>query len=184
LTEWQLTNSISVPSLINTSSSANPTDGDSGISGIAGQSSQNSSNNSNSGSVAGGSGFQQSSGIGPGAGLVNPGKGNEALGGWTVSWCKEKWWGSVLAVSSGHSGIIKVSSSLYQYANEVKTDTLSMFILRSSRFHPPHHRLSSSSHLPRTTPLTLNSPPRNITRSAHRLSLRYPGPPPVGGVIT
>ncbi|KAG7544247.1 hypothetical protein FFLO_03360 [Filobasidium floriforme] len=110
LTEWQLTNSISVPSLINTSSSANPTDGDSGISGIAGQSSQNSSTNSNSGSVAGGSGFQQSSGTGPGAGLINPGKGNEALGGWTVSWCKEKWWGSVLAVSSGHSGIIKIVS--------------------------------------------------------------------------
>jgi hypothetical protein len=42
-------------------------------------------------------------------GLINPGKGNEALGGWTVSWCKEKWWGSILAVSSGHSGIIKVS---------------------------------------------------------------------------
>ena len=42
--------------------------------------------------------------------MANPGKGNEALGGWTVSWCKEKWWGSVLAVSSGHSGIIKVST--------------------------------------------------------------------------
>ena len=42
--------------------------------------------------------------------LVNPGKGNEALGGWTLSWCKEKWWGSVLAVCSGHNGIIKIIS--------------------------------------------------------------------------
>ena len=129
-TDWQLTHSISVPSLITTTSS-NGDDNPSGSGGAPGgpqnptsQAQQNSQSPATSGSVSGGSGFQQSingsMGGGPGAsgsgsaggsgmGLINPGKGNEALGGWTVSWCKEKWWGSILAVSSGHSGIIKVS---------------------------------------------------------------------------
>lgn len=40
---------------------------------------------------------------------LTPGKGNEAMGGWSLSWCKEKWWGQVLAVTSGHSGIVKVN---------------------------------------------------------------------------
>lgn len=104
LTDWQVTNSISVPSLVSTSSN-NPADGDSSAIYLPGQQPSGASS-STSGSV-GGSGFQQSL---SGAGVPNPGKGNEALGGWTVSWCKEKWWGSVLAVSSGHSGIIKVST--------------------------------------------------------------------------
>lgn len=34
----------------------------------------------------------------------------ESDGGWSLSWCKEAWWGERLAVSSGPSGIIRVSS--------------------------------------------------------------------------
>jgi nucleoporin SEH1 len=32
----------------------------------------------------------------------------EADGGWSVSWCKERYWGEVLAICSGVSGVVKV----------------------------------------------------------------------------
>ncbi|KAF5369231.1 hypothetical protein D9757_010044 [Collybiopsis confluens] len=32
----------------------------------------------------------------------------EADGGWCISWCKERWWGALLACSSGASGIVKI----------------------------------------------------------------------------
>jgi hypothetical protein len=32
-----------------------------------------------------------------------------ATGGWGLSWCKERWWGSVLAVFAGNSPVVKVS---------------------------------------------------------------------------
>jgi nucleoporin SEH1 len=32
-----------------------------------------------------------------------------ATGGWGLSWCKERWWGSVLAVFAGTSPVVKVS---------------------------------------------------------------------------
>jgi nucleoporin SEH1 len=32
-----------------------------------------------------------------------------ATGGWGLSWCKERWWGSVLAVFAGTSAVVKVS---------------------------------------------------------------------------
>jgi nucleoporin SEH1 len=38
--------------------------------------------------------------------------GREADGGWSVSWCKERYWGEVLATCSGISGVVKVSLSL------------------------------------------------------------------------
>lgn len=42
-----------------------------------------------------------------------PGLGNrEADGGWCVSWCKEKYWGEVLAAGCGVLGTVKVSSYL------------------------------------------------------------------------
>ena len=36
----------------------------------------------------------------------------EADGGWSVSWCKEGYWGEVLATCSGVSGVVKVNLSL------------------------------------------------------------------------
>lgn len=40
-----------------------------------------------------------------------PGLGNrEADGGWCVSWCKEKYWGEIIAAGCGISGTIKVSN--------------------------------------------------------------------------
>ena len=44
-----------------------------------------------------------------GSSQVRPGTGNkEADGGWCISWCKDRFWGEVLAVGCGTSGIIKV----------------------------------------------------------------------------
>ncbi|KAH9974748.1 WD40-repeat-containing domain protein [Lactifluus volemus] len=34
--------------------------------------------------------------------------GREADGGWSVSWCKERYWGEVLATCSGISGVVKI----------------------------------------------------------------------------
>lgn len=36
----------------------------------------------------------------------------ESDGGWSLSWCKEAWWGERLAVSSGTNGIIRVRLSI------------------------------------------------------------------------
>lgn len=38
------------------------------------------------------------------AGLAN----READGGWCISWCKDKYWGEVIAAGCGTNGIIKV----------------------------------------------------------------------------
>lgn len=38
-----------------------------------------------------------------------PGLGTrEADGGWCISWCKDRYWGEVIAVSAGVSGVVKV----------------------------------------------------------------------------
>lgn len=39
--------------------------------------------------------------------------GNEAIGGWALSFCKERWWGAVVAVCTGQSAGVKVSSPLH-----------------------------------------------------------------------
>ncbi|KAF8621336.1 hypothetical protein AX15_007871 [Amanita polypyramis BW_CC] len=44
-----------------------------------------------------------------GSNQPRPGGGNkEADGGWCLSWCKERYWGEVLAVGCGTSGIVKI----------------------------------------------------------------------------
>ncbi|GHJ86171.1 hypothetical protein NliqN6_2573 [Naganishia liquefaciens] len=92
LDDWQLTNTVSLPSLQSSHNAKSATSDDTphatggvgaGLS-LTGSASQSSVN------------------------APNPGKGNEALGGWCLSWCKERWWGQVLAATSGHSGIIKL----------------------------------------------------------------------------
>jgi nucleoporin SEH1 len=37
----------------------------------------------------------------------------EADGGWCISWCKDRYWGEVIAVGCGTNGIIKVLSTTY-----------------------------------------------------------------------
>ncbi|KAJ7650560.1 WD40-repeat-containing domain protein [Roridomyces roridus] len=49
-------------------------------------------------------GLQQST-----AGVGRPGLGNrEADGGWCISWCKDRYWGELIAAGSGTSGVIKI----------------------------------------------------------------------------
>lgn len=51
-----------------------------------------------------------SSDANPEATQVSPTTTDElATGGWGLSWCKERWWGSVLAVFAGTSPVVKVS---------------------------------------------------------------------------
>jgi len=38
----------------------------------------------------------------------------EADGGWCLSWCKDKYWGEVIAVGCGTSGVIKVMNTFCQ----------------------------------------------------------------------
>jgi nucleoporin SEH1 len=43
-----------------------------------------------------------------------PGLGNrEADGGWCISWCKDKYWGEIIAAGCGISGTVKVILVLY-----------------------------------------------------------------------
>ena len=35
---------------------------------------------------------------------------DQASGGWGLSWCREKWWGSIIAVFTGTNSTVKVSS--------------------------------------------------------------------------
>ena len=60
-----------------------------------------------------------------GSSQARPGTGNkEADGGWCISWCKDRYWGEVLAVGCGTNGIIKVriSQSIQQTALIVLQD--------------------------------------------------------------
>lgn len=53
---------------------------------------------------------QQGLGLGTSAGSGRrQGMGNrEADGGWCISWCKDRYWGEVIAVSCGIGGLVKV----------------------------------------------------------------------------
>lgn len=44
---------------------------------------------------------------GSSVGGARPGK-READGGWSLSWCKDRTWGQVLAVAAGTTGVVKV----------------------------------------------------------------------------
>lgn len=89
LDDWQLSSTVSLPSL----QLAAKAD-DAPLLGLAG--------------TAAGPSVVGAASTGSASSAPNPGKGNEALGGWCLSWCKERWWGQVVAATSGHSGIIKV----------------------------------------------------------------------------
>jgi nucleoporin SEH1 len=114
LSDWQLTTTVSLPSLqyspvAKSNTNAGSTAGNDDVS----QSHQASTSGGASGltltNALGQSSSSTSGTSSNSANAPNPGKGNEALGGWCLSWCKERWWGQVMAATSGHSGIIKVS---------------------------------------------------------------------------
>lgn len=39
---------------------------------------------------------------------IGPGPHREADGGWCLSWCKERYWGEILAASAGTTGTVHV----------------------------------------------------------------------------
>lgn len=59
-----------------------------------------------------------------GAGSGRPGLGNrEADGGWCISWCKERYWGEVIAVGCGTGGTIKVYVAFYLLEPSSRSNT-------------------------------------------------------------
>jgi hypothetical protein len=71
------------------------------------------------------------------------GMGNrEADGGWCVSWCKDKYWGEIIAVGCGISGTIKVylsQSPIYFTKSPVRFETIDHTTLSSQKFHHASH---------------------------------------------
>lgn len=54
-------------------------------------------------------GLQQQQQLQQGGAQLRSGLGNrEADGGWCISWCKDRYWGEVIAVGCGTNGLIKV----------------------------------------------------------------------------
>lgn len=58
--------------------------------------------------------MKSSSGKGLGESASTAAGGEAVGGGRCLSWCKEKWWGMVLAVGEGTEGEIKVTHSLWE----------------------------------------------------------------------
>ena len=84
-----------------------------------------------------------------------------ATGGWGLSWCKERWWGSVLAVFAGTSPVVKVSCIPQEYLGQADGQILTLNPSPTSLIHltPP----SSS-------PLTSVSWAPSCGRSYHLLA--------------
>jgi hypothetical protein len=121
----------------------------------------------------------------------------EADGGWCLSWCKDRYWGEIIAVGSGTTGIIKVRSRL-------ATDKVSDNIYgRSYKLMLAAQRLSSASLLrptPQPTPLldhhrrflqaallldlrVMAHRMNSVQRPLLRLALRRPPSPPLHGLL-
>lgn len=88
-----------------------------------------------------------------------PGLGNrEADGGWCLSWCKDRYWGEIIAVGCSINGVIKVSSP----SHTLLTLLIHSCNCRSSNSHPRDAQRPSS-------PSTQPQPP-----VSHSLTLPHP----------
>ncbi|WVQ78172.1 hypothetical protein IAT38_000255 [Cryptococcus sp. DSM 104549] len=99
LNDWSQVHGVHVPSL-----------------GLAGAEADGSGEG---GAGVGGGGLGGAGGVGGGSGAGGSGGGGQegqvaaadlAVGGWGLSWCKEKWWGPIIAVFSGVSPTLKLIS--------------------------------------------------------------------------
>ena len=137
--DWSLLEEIDLNNLPtsnnNTNSSgfsSNNLNGEGGASTSQGSSNNQNQSTSGSSSIDGTGGRQQFKGGNSGGGTV------ESDGGWSLSWCREHWWGERLAVSSGTNGIIRVSSAfLFTVFLAHRTDCVESVILQL--FHLPSH---------------------------------------------
>ena len=125
----------------------------------------------------------------------------EADGGWCLSWCKDRYWGEIIALGSGTTGIIKVRSRL---ATDKVSDNLYIngrsykLMLAAQRFssasllrptpqstplldHHHHHRrfLQAVLLLVQATSRRMNS----VQIPLSRLALRRPPSPPLHGLL-
>ncbi|KAJ9107634.1 hypothetical protein QFC21_001094 [Naganishia friedmannii] len=115
LSDWQLTTTVSLPSLqFSQAAKSNPNTVSTGGGNDDTSQSHQASTSGGAGGLTLTNALSPSNSVSSisnnSANAPNPGKGNEALGGWCLSWCKERWWGQVMAATSGHSGIIKIIS--------------------------------------------------------------------------
>lgn len=107
LAHWSLLHAIDVASLPQTPCTANSTANLSGFS----LSSSNTAATSSSFSLPG---RQQNTTSTPQQ-PQQKSKSIESHGAWSLSWCKEVWYGECLAVSSGASGVVRVSHRFYSW---------------------------------------------------------------------
>lgn len=107
-------------------------------SGGPGAASPNKGQGSLMGSVGSGAGASMASSAGSGSSFEGRRGGTiESDGGWSLSWCKEAWWGERLAVSAGTSGLIRVRfSSLARRASRPGSLTP---LKNTQLFHLPDH---------------------------------------------
>lgn len=71
------------------------------------------------------------------AATQNRGGNREADGGWCISWCKDKYWGEIIAAGCNTSGVIKVSLSGFLFHSYISQQTDHPNKL-SPVLHPPH----------------------------------------------
>jgi hypothetical protein len=70
----------------------------------------------------------------------------EADGGWCLSWCKDRYWGEILAVGAATSGVIKVDFGGFFFCAEVvESDSYYFLFLDCSTctFTPTHYASDS-----------------------------------------
>ena len=97
-------------------------------------------------------------GTGPG----RPGLGNrEADGGWCISWCKERYWGEVIAVGCGTGGIVKVPIVFFLLGPSSRNDAVVVASFQIIQISPSRRPI---------TLLTLDTAPNkeDTTQASHQ----------------
>ncbi|GAA6064311.1 hypothetical protein JCM10212_005048 [Sporobolomyces blumeae] len=118
------------------------------------------------GSSVDGRGFQRSGGGGPSHGS---GGTVESDGGWSLSWCREHWWGERLAVSAGSNGMIRL---FHLPSHGPWSNFLNLVPTRSVLSSHPGAAASSSTSGPFS-----HSAPHSASSSSHRDAAHDPHGP-------
>ncbi|GAA5991575.1 hypothetical protein JCM5350_002621 [Sporobolomyces pararoseus] len=129
----------------------------------------NSGNTPNENSSTGGS-VTGSSSIDGSRRIVGGGQSTvESDGGWSLSWCREHWWGERLAVSSGTNGIIRLFH--FPQSTSSTTSTTMTSWINFLNLYPTRQTLSSS-----TSQDSSNFPPPAPTHLPPTSSLNWAPP--------
>ncbi|GAA5951320.1 hypothetical protein JCM3765_002443 [Sporobolomyces pararoseus] len=133
----------------------------SGVSVVNSNGNTSNENASTNGSVTGSSSIDGSRRIGVSQSTV------ESDGGWSLSWCREHWWGETLAVSSGSNGLIRLfhfpssnsSSSLSSTTGSNSISNSNNSWINFLNLYPTRQTLSSSSITSPTDSSSIPPPP-------------------------